>query len=260
MEQKKLLLSIMVVGMFSSAALAIAPIGPPVAGLAEGQYGVGISYALADLEVKMPDLANTMGRKAVQNAEAQGYFLHVGYGISDEWCAYVSLGMSELEADADEIPVTGQDFNGDAKFTYAVGTKRTLHDNGTDTKWGVALQYMKGGSEDSITLPTSFGNGVGPLPAGGIDIEWNLIQLAVGPAVQVNPDVCLYGGPFLMFIDADAEYTPAGFTFTTEIKEAFELGGYIGTVINLGGSAGLGLEFLFTGQSWGAGIGAMFPL
>jgi hypothetical protein len=38
------------------------------------------------------------------------------------------------------------------------------------------------------------------------------------------------------------------------------LGGYIGTMINLGGNAGLNLEFLFSDQSWGAGIGANFPL
>ena len=259
MEQRKLLLSMMVVGMLSSAALAIAPIGPPVAGLAEGQYAVGVSYTMSSLEVEMADtVVPNFGQRPVQNVDATGYFGHIGYGISDTWCAHVSLGMSDLEADADSIPVGGRDFDGDSKFTYAISTKKTLHDNGTDTKWGVALQYMKGSSKDTVSSNSSFGNGsfTTGSPA-TIDVEWHLMQLAMGPAIQLNEDICLYGGPFLMFLEGNAR---AFSSVKLELEQEFELGGFIGTVINLGGNAGLNLEFLIMSESWGAGIGATFPL
>ena len=45
-----------------------------------------------------------------------------------------------------------------------------------------------------------------------------------------------------------------------EFEQELELGGFIGAMINLGGNAGLGLEFLYADQSWGAGISAVFPL
>lgn len=253
----------MVVGMISSAALAVAPIGPPVASLAEGQYAVGLGYAMADLEVEIQGAGPTAGRRGWQNAEAQGYFAKLGYGISDTWCAGVTLGMSGVEADADELPATGKDFDGDDKFTFGIATKKTLHDNGADTKWGVALQFMKGGSKDRINQATTFGNGaiggVGGI-TGTMDIDWYLAQLAMGPSIQVNPDVCVYGGPFLMFVEADLRINSTGFSAESEVSEKVQLGGFVGTVINLGGNAGLNIELLLTAEAWGAGIGAMFPL
>jgi opacity protein-like surface antigen len=262
MEQKILLLSIMVVGMISSAALAVAPIGPPVAGLAEGQYSAGLGYAMADLEVEIQGAFPNPGRRGWQNAEVQAYYAKLGYGISDTWCAEVTLGMSGLELDADKLPVTGKDFDGDDKFMFGLTTKKTLHDNGTDTKWGAAFQYMRGGSKDTITSTgTSFGNGTIAATIATIDIDWYMIQLAMGPSIQLNPDICVYGGPFLMFIEADLHANDVVFgTGEGEVSEKFQLGGYIGTMINLGGNAGLNLEFLLSSQSWGAGIGATFPL
>jgi len=262
MEQKKLLLSLMVVGMMGTAALAVAPIGPPVASLAEGQYAVGAGYAMVDLEVEIQGAFPTAGRRGWQNAEVNAYYAKLGYGISDTWSAGVTLGMSGIEADADGVPAAGKDFDGDNKFMYGLTTKKTLHDNGTDTKWGVALQYMRGGSKDSITSTgTSFGNGaIGPFTNATVDIDWYVMQLAMGPSIQLNPDICLYGGPFLMFVEADLHANALGFSAEAEVSERFQFGGYVGTMINLGGNAGLNLEFLLSNQSWGAGIGAMFPL
>ena len=261
MEQKKLLLSIMVVGMISSAALAVAPIGPPVAGLAEGQYSAGLGYAMADLEVEIQGAFPNPGRRGWQNAEVQAYYAKLGYGISDTWCAEVTLGMSGLELDADKLPVTGKDFDGDDKFMFGLTTKKTLHDNGTDTKWGAVFQYMRGGSKDTInSTGTAFGNGSVVFTNATVDIDWYMMQLAMGPSIQVNPDICLYGGPFLMFVEADLHANAGFVSVEAEISERFQFGGYIGTMINLGGNAGLNLEFLLSNQSWGAGIGATFPL
>ena len=259
MEQKKILLSLMVVGMMGTAALAVAPIGPPVASLAEGQYAVGLGYAMVDLETCFDVGGFGLGavRKAKQNAEVQAYYGKIGYGISDTWCASVTLGMSGVEADADGIPVGGSDFDGDDKFMYGLTTKKTLHDNGSDTKWGAAFQYMRGRSKDTLSTNTTFGNGTLNIGPATISLDWYLVQLAAGPSIQVNPDVCVYGGPYLMFLDGHLRSNTGP---EVELEQNIELGGFIGTMINLGGNAGLNLEFLFSGQSWGAGIGATFPM
>ncbi|MFC1634515.1 hypothetical protein ACFL5Z_06695 [Planctomycetota bacterium] len=256
MEQRKLLLSIMVVGMFSSAALAIAPMGPPVAGLVEGQYAVGLGYAISDMTVELSGPTFGTG-DAELDVENTMYYGCLGYGISNDWNVYVALGMADAEIDAD----SGDDFDGGADFGFAVGTKRTLHDNGTDTKWGTVFQYSTGETDDKVGVTSSYANqhlsGVSP---GTLEYDWYEIQLALGPAIQVNEDVCVYGGPFLHFVEADLRHKAGGFVAEVEIEQAWELGGYIGALINLGSSASLSLEFLITGEAWGAGIGAMFPL
>lgn len=261
MEQRKLLLGIMVVGMLSSAALAVVPMGPPVSGLSEGQYAAGLGYAYADLTVEVSGPIGGAG-DAELDAQASLFYGCVGYGISDTWSAYVVLGMADAAADADSVPAGGSDFDGSSEFAFAVGTKRTLHDNGSDTKWGTVFQYATGSSEDTIATASNFANGnlVG-VPAGTkVEADWYLIQLALGPAVQVNEDLCLYGGPFLAFLEGDVRGKIGGATFEGEIEQAWELGGYIGALINLGSGAGLSVEFLITGEAWGFGIGAMFGL
>ena len=259
MKQRRLWLSLMVVGMFSSAALAIAPMGPPVAGLAEGQYAAGLGLALADqtLEVSGPVAATG---DAEIDVESMMYYGCLGYGISDVWSVGVALGMADAAFDADG---NGSDFDGDSEFGFAVVTKRTLHDNGTDTKWGTIFQYCRGSSEDKTgATPSSstYGNGA-TVSVGAnkkLELEWYEMQLALGPAVQVNEDVCVYGGPFLHFVEGDLEIQ--GSQYEYELEQRLELGGFIGALINLGGSASLSLEFLITGEAWGAGIGAMFAL
>jgi len=258
MEQKKLFLSMMVVGMVSSAALAIAPMGAPVAGLAQGQSAVGLGYAMSDMTVELsgPTTSGT-GGDAELDVENTIYYVCLGHGISNEWSVYVALGMADAEINAD----SGDDFDGGTDFGFAVGTKRTLHDNGTDTKWGAVFQYCTGESDDKISRTSSYANGhLSSVSPGTLEYDWYEIQLALGPAVQVNEDVCVYGGPFLHFAEADLRHKAGGVTSEVEIEQAWELGGYIGALLNLGGNASLSLEFLITGEAWGAGIGALFPL
>jgi opacity protein-like surface antigen len=255
MEQRKLLLSMMVVGMLSSAALALAPMGPPVATLAEGQAAVGLGYAMSDMTVELSGPTFGLG-DAELDVENTMYYGVIGYGISSEWNAYVALGFADAEIDAD----SGDDFEGGADFGFAVGTKRTLHDNGTDTKWGTVFQYSTGETDDKISVVSQYANFHLTAVPGTIEYDWYEIQLALGPAVQVNEDLCLYGGPFLHFAEGDLRHKAGGVTAEFELEQAWELGGYIGALLNLGGSASLSAEFLITGEAWGAGIGVMFPL
>jgi len=250
----------MVVGMFGSAALAIAPMGPPVATLSEGQSAVGLGYAYSDmtLELSGPTGAVVGTGDGELDLENNIYYGCLAYGISNTWSAYVALGAADAEIDAD----AGSDFEGGTDFCFAVGTKRTLHDNGSDTKWGTVFQYGTGESDDKISVTSGYANWhLFPVSPGTLELDWYEMQLALGPAVQVNEDLCLYGGPFLHFAEADLRHKSlGGSTYEVELEQAWELGGYIGALMNLGSGASLSLEFLITGEAWGFGIGAMFGL
>jgi hypothetical protein len=260
MRQKKVWLGILVIGMFGSAAMAVAPMGPPVATLGEGQaaFGLGYAYSNADVEVSGP-LTGLTGDAELDNFTNNMYYGCIAYGISDEWNVCVAAGAADAAFDADG---SGKDFDGDTDFGFAVQATRTLYDNGSDTKWGTLFQYSRGESSDTIqSAGQSFGHDAIPLGSGNydLDLDWYEVQLALGPAVQVNPDLCIYGGPFLHFLEGDLSVKNAT-QDEYELQQLWELGGYIGAVINIGANASVGLEFLYTGDGWGAGVGAMFPM
>jgi hypothetical protein len=263
MEQRKLLLSIMVVGMFSSAALAVTPMGAPVAGLAEGQYSLGLGFALTDQTLEVSGPVGSLTGDAELDVESMLYYGCIGYGISNEWNIGLALGMADAEFDADSTSPAGDDFDGDSEFGYGVVVKRTLYDNGDDTKWGTIFQYCTGESSDKISRSSSYGNSAFSAGANyDLELDWYQIQLALGPAVQVNEELCIYGGPFIHLFEGDikVDSTSPGADAEYELEQLFELGGYIGLMLDLGNRASLSLEFLATGEAWGAGIGAMFPM
>jgi len=262
-----MLLSVVVVGMFCSAALAIAPMGPPMAGLDQGKYSAGIGYAHSDMTLEISGPVSGAGEAVINDLQSNMYYVSLGYGISNEWNIYGALGFANAEFPGD----TGApDFEGDNGFGFAVGTKRTLAEDG-DTKWGVLAQFAQGKSEDTVTVPSTpgvgnpnptWGNGTINLGSGGrvpTKLEWYEVQLAMGPTVPLSDDVCVYGGPFLHFAEGDLEVRDGSDRDEYELEQKLQLGAYIGTLITLGDpNASLMAEFLYTGNAWGFGIGAIF--
>ena len=257
----------MVVGMFCSAALAIAPMGPPIATLEQGKYGAGIAYAFSDmtLEVSGPLTGLPGGEAVINDLQHNIYMGLLGYGISNDWDLYGGIGWANAEFPGD----TGApDFEGDDGFIFGIGTKRTLAEDG-DTKWGVLAQFTQGKSEDDVRTTGSgqtWGNGAGTLPAPispatsrkfEAKLEWYEVQLALGPAVPLSEDMVVYGGPFLHFVEADLEVK--GSRYEYELEQKWQLGAYVGTLISLGDpNASLMAEFLYTANGWGFGVGALF--
>jgi len=252
----------MVVGMFCSAAFALAPMGPPMAGLEQGKYAVGIGYAHSDMTLEVSGPATSAGEAVLNDLQNDMYYVNMGYGVSDDWDLYGAIGFANAEFPGDG---GAPDFDGDNGFGFAIGTKRTLAEDG-DTKWGVLAQFAQGKSEDTVTVPVpgspSWGNGSIDLGTGGrvpTKLEWYEVQLAMGPTVPLSEDVCVYGGPFLHFVEGDLEVRDGSDRDEYELEQKLELGAYIGTLISLGDpNTSLMAEFLYTGEGWGFGIGAMF--
>ncbi|MHC4570064.1 MAG: hypothetical protein ACYTE3_30440, partial [Planctomycetota bacterium] len=263
---KRMLLSVMVVGMLCSAAWAIAPMGPPAATLDQGTYGAFVGYAHSDMTLEISGPVGTNGGEAVLNdVQHDMYFVGLGYGISNDWSIHGSIGIANAEFPGDS---GAPDFEGDNGFAFGIGTKRTLAQDG-ETKWGVLGQYTQGKSEDNVRVPPSpgapnptWGNGSIRLGGGGnvpTKLEWYEVQLALGPTVPLSEDVCVYGGPFLHFAEADLEVREGLDRDEYDLEQKLQLGAYIGTLISLGDpNASLMAELLYTGEGWGFGIAAMF--
>jgi hypothetical protein len=264
MAGKRMLLGMVVVGVFCSAAFALAPMGPPMAGLPQGAHSVGIGFAHSDMNLEVSGTVGSTGGGAavINDIQSDMYYLCLGYGISNDWTLYGGIGTADSEFPADG---SGARFEGDSAFGFAIGTKRTLAENG-DTKWGVLGQISQGKSEDTITAASgqSFGNGsiTGPFSAGArhaMKLEWYEVQVALGPTVPISEDICVYGGPFLHFVEGDLEIRGSRAEF--ELEQRLQLGAYAGVLANIGDVGSLNnvsvmAELLWTGEAWGVGIGA----
>ena len=258
MLRKRMLLSVVVVGMFCSATLAIAPMGPPMAGLDQGKYAAFLGYAHSDMTLEVSGPVSSRGEAVLNDVQHNAYFVGLGYGISNDWNIHGSIGFANAEFPGDSGTA---DFEGDNGFCFGIGTKRTLAQDG-DTVWGVLGQYTQGKSEDNVRAGAdgSWGNRAIDIDAGNnpAKLEWYEVQLAVGPTVPVSEDVVVYGGPFLHFAEADLEVRDGARREEYELEQKLQLGAYIGTLISLGDpNASLMAELLYTGEGWGFGIAAM---
>ena len=110
MKKDLLLLAVVVVvGLSASAALALAPIGQPTAGLKQGQWSAGFDYSYSTQGLKTTTLEGTCAKvgdpivptstklKFTKGLETQRYYGTIGYGIDDWWELNVSLGIADVK-------------------------------------------------------------------------------------------------------------------------------------------------------------------
>ncbi len=226
--EKKLLLVAVVLMVAGSAALALPPMGPPTAGLKTGQLRVGVEYAYSDVDMELEGYE-------LDSVTSNMIFGNLGYGIMDDWEAFVRLGVANVDYD-------DGDFSGDYGFAWGLGTKVTFLKQ-ENLNWGALFQMTWTNSEDTL---------------GVVDVEVDAyeIQIAVGPTYKLSDTLSIYGGPFAHLIDGDVEGTIAGLgSATVDLEEDSAFGGYVGAEAVLADNTSLFGEFQFTGAGWAIGTG-----
>jgi hypothetical protein len=176
--EKKLLVVLVVVGLCSTAALALDPMGPATAGLKQGQFSAGLDGAYSEMDLRF-DGSFTMSlgplfdgvdgdfsyppisdKLTFENVEIiKGYF-NIGYGVMDNVEVFVRLGGAsaemqkpvrdidtEFDADADGdadggmmILEDGPLHDFDAGFAVGLGTKVTFWEPSPELKVGFLAQ------------------------------------------------------------------------------------------------------------------------
>lgn len=222
MEKKLLLVAVilMVVTLAGSAALALAPMGPPTAGLKTGQFRVGVEYAYSDVDMELDG-------DELDGVTSNMIFANLGYGVMDDWEGFVRLGAANVDV---------EDFSGDYGFAWGLGTKVTFLKQ-ENLNWGALFQINWLSSEDE-------------------DVEFDFydMQIAVGPTYKLSDTLSIYGGPFAHLIDGDVS------DGNGDIEENSAFGGYVGAEAALAENTSLFGEVQFTGAGWaiGTGIGWKF--
>ena len=269
----------MIVVVSGSAVLALSPMGPPKAMLGQDQWSVGIEYAneTMDLEAsgKVREIDYQEGQDPffpsprnskynINDLKSNIVLGRVSYGISDNWDAFLRLGVADAECDIDHTYADGAlhqypGFDGGFGFAWGLGTKVTIWED-KDITWGGLLQmtWAKPGDSDiSLSGDPNF--------SGNAEIEFWEVQLAVGPTWRMNDNLSIYGGPFLHFVNGDLDISYKTVDMGDEIRskvsgdieENSQFGAYVGASLDANERTSYFLECQFTSDAWGIGLGAV---
>ena len=256
MEKKLLLVVVvlMVVALAGSAALALAPMGPPTAGLKTGQLRAGAEYSYSNADFKVDWSGGE--EYTAKDVKLNMIFANIGYGLTDDWEALVRLGAANAKGEyyEDEDVISG-----DSKFAFGLGTKYTFLKQ-ENINWGALFQitWLKSEFTDSGTYDDTTWEETFKLDAIGIEI-------AVGPTWKVAEGLSIYGGPFFNFINGsvDDDYSETDSptdSWSADVKQKSIFGGYVGAQLDLSQNASVFAEFQFTGagETFATGVGWKF--
>ena len=284
-KRKRVMVVALGVCAISSVAVALAPMGPPMATLKQGQWGAGAEYDYSKMDLKGDGTARAWldgtylgtekGALQVKDLKSKWLLGNIGYGIKENWEAFVRLGVvdAEDEIQMDAIDMHGAGLSGDYGFAWGFGTKATFFQQGELT-WGGLFQ-MTWANPDDVKFSYTDTSDDPPVPiSGNIQADWWEMQIAVGPTWH-RDGFCLYGGGFLHFVDGrlDAKgkgrYEEADVSHTVDVKISSDFeqdsgfGAYVGAQLDMSKwieNASWSAELQFTGDAWAFCTGAIWRL
>ncbi len=253
--EKKLLVVLVVVGLCSTVALALDPMGPPTSGLKKGQWSAGVEYSYSKMDIRRRGgyEGDLRGKYAVAEVEAHKVYANIGYGLSDNVVGFVRIGAGQADFDRGTADTTSILWHGDGdtELIWGAGVKATLTEN-EKVAWGLLAQYgwgKYGGTEKRSGKPNR-----------DYDNQMDELQIAIGPTFKLTDAISIYGGPFLHYIRGEMEEDAdtAGEYAIKSIDEKNEFGGYVGSLIKVAENTNLNVEFQSTGDAWALAGGVTF--
>jgi len=234
MGKKMLLLVVLVAVCLCGSALALDPMGPPVAGLTKGQWSVGLDYAFSETDLDfdgsfdfyvyldypiydyyyVTDIEDKLTFEAVEMHKG---YLNIGYGVTDNVEAFLRIGGARAETIKPNrdiydggmwIHEDGPVHDFDAGFAVGFGGKATLYEDGP-LKMGVLGQASW--TELDVRVKYQGMAATGPVygqwevPCEG-ELEFWEVQIAAGASYELSPGFTAYGGPFFYWLDGEYNF------------------------------------------------------
>jgi hypothetical protein len=249
--------------------LAMGLLGPPTAGLEQGQFDLGGEYAYSNVDFEAKDgswteyLDNSYNSKGnadsftIKNFKTSTGFVRFGYGIGDNAEVFVRLGTSKARFD-DSIWEDSEKFNSDFDSVFGVGFKVTVFEQ-ENFKFGGLFQADTAQYDGQL-----YANHWASRDFVKADITQ--FKIAIGGTCILSEGFSVFGGPFLHFINGsltdeltEVDSGTGGLLrskYTWEIREDSIVGGYIGARIDIAENSSVALEFQHTSGAdvIGAGV------
>jgi len=263
--EKKLLVVLVVVGLCSTVALALDPMGPATAGLKQGQVSAGVEYSYSQMDLQYDgDYSFNIGygyiygtlkdKFMLKDTQMHKAYFNIGYGVSDNIEVFGRLGGANLYAQQNERgiedyyeydvwfdPLT---YDIDTGFAAGFGGKVTVWQPSPELKIGVLGQGSWASVDYSMTM---YGYADGPEAYWGANLSgemdfWEWV-LAVGATYELAPRFTVYGGPFYYWFSGDYDYKGSGWWYNDsydydmtrkgsyDVEDEGCFGGYVGAQI-----------------------------
>jgi hypothetical protein len=262
---KKLLLVLVVVGLCSTAALALDPMGPATAGLKQGQWSAGLDYAYSQMELKHDGdfswyvdysggYSDTVPLKYKhKDTQMHKAYFNLGYGVADWLEVFGRLGGANLYAKRNPLYMEGGDYteiwidetiyDSDTGFAYGFGGKATVWQPSPELSVGVLAQASWASVDYDIWFEGE--SYYGPDSWWGVqspgELDFWEVQIALGATYQLAPKFSVYGGPFYYWFSGDFDHEGSGYYEYGDaymaIKGSYDVedvgcfGGYLGAQI-----------------------------
>jgi len=229
---KKLGAITVVIALTAGPSFGLTFMGPPTNTLKTGYSGTDFDYTFSESDIKVQGYGT---RARLDEVELHSTFARFGYGINDNWECFVRLGLAVAE---------GSPIDGDIEFAWGLGTKATFHKQ-ENLRIGGLFQVQWFEHDDHLGIGGNYGEA---------EIDIYEIQVAIGAACDVS-GLKVYAGPFLNSVGGDLHIKAAGKGLSYDIEEDSEVGGYVGLATEIKKYFNLCLEYQFTSDAYGIGIG-----
>ena len=228
---------LMVLMLFCAAgkAFALNTMGPPAATIDKGQFAAGLGYCWSKVDMEVSALGFTT---TVEDQGIETFLANLVFGLHENWELQIDLGASDTEF---EQGSQATDFTGGFILRTTFGKKGEVKWGGTSSVHWYKIQG--GGVYDGIPWTE--------------EDCWSEIQFSVGPTWE-RDRWCLYGGPFLHFINGEFDGTVGGIDISGDFEEDSIFGGFVGARIGLTTNTELGIEYQQTGSAHAFGASILF--
>jgi len=238
---KILWICIAVILCLSVDTYAIDLMGLPTATHRPLQVSFGLEYSYSEENGQFTD-RQSVALDELNNIRRNAFVGKLGVGLLDDLEVSFYVGTATLQAN--DI-----DFDDSTDPLRGVGTKVTFY-RGERIDLGALFQW-------SIFE----GDETGFIDAAGFN-AWQKIDVdeqhfAVGATMHMD-GWRLYGGPFYYVFDGDVTITEiagAARKIRPDLEEQSEYGGYVGGQFDLAAAGFLAVEYVYTGECWGIGVG-----
>ena len=242
--------------LISTPALAFDYMGPTTSRLKDsGKVSIGGEYFWSKMEIDADGLPSLdLTSDTIDDFEMDKTTANLALGMGRGSEIFFRFGVTDADPDnnSDWGGIPDNMGSSDEVLALGGGAKWTLYDDG-NFGWGI-LSQMSWAEYDFDGRSYSVGTHSVTLSP---EFEIIEVQIATGPTFKFNKDLMVFGGPFLYFLNGDADFegtidgSPAD--ISADIDQESLLGGYIGAELGLGENALISFEVQATSGSHGMG-------
>lgn len=267
MKMKKL--PIIIVLFLTVKVFALDPLGPPLTTKNKDQFIAGFEYLTGEMDLHADNFNMSTPVGTLQfpcddfkDMELNRFHVNILTMFGNNYDIFLRLGLTYIDPDrhSNQDNLAGSIGDSDSGFTYGAGVRATLFEsNEGKVDWGFLAQfsyaqldfddktYVVNGSDVVISKTT---------------LDMLNIQIAAGPTYQLSDSLCVYGGPFLNFLNGEVELSGKVRVNDTEVKvedssdieELSEFGGFVGLSTELAKNTNFNIEFQMTDDAQAIGF------